>query len=267
MNNFFLIFKGFIIGVAKIMPGVSGAILSISFGVYERILYIISHPFKVKFDDLKFLLFLLIGAVLGIVLLCDTLKWCLNKYYFITMCVFIGLIFGGFSEITNEIKNYKLSYLFLFIISLCIVLFLTSLGSGGESSSNHYFIMGSIESATTIIPGISGTAIFMALGWYESLLETIKGVLTFSTPIDISFYFLSWFIISTILISWVITYAFRVRKNEAYVCVLGFMCASLFGMISSLFDYFNTFNLLLGIILFSLGYFITYKLNSLFSNF
>ena len=107
----------------------------------------------------------------------------------------------------------------------------------------------------------------MALGWYESLLETIKGVLTFSTPIDISFYFLSGFIISTILISWVITYAFRVRKNEAYVCVLGFMCASLFGMISSLFDYFNTFNLLLGIILFSLGYFITYKLNSLFSNF
>ena len=57
MNNFFLILKGFIIGVAKIMPGVSGAILSISFGVYERILYIISHPFKVKLDDLKFLLF------------------------------------------------------------------------------------------------------------------------------------------------------------------------------------------------------------------
>ena len=266
MNNFFLILKGFIIGVAKIMPGVSGAILSISFGIYERILYIVSHPFRIKFDDLKFLFFLLIGAVLGIVLLCDTLKWCLNKYYFITMCVFIGLIFGGFSEITNEIKNYKLSYLFLFIISLCIVLFLTSLGSN-SGSSNHYFIMGSIESATTIIPGISGTAIFMALGWYESLLETIKGVLTFSTPIDISFYFLSGFIVSTILISWVITYAFRVRKNEAYVCVLGFMCASLFGMISSLFDYFNTFNLLLGIILFSLGYFITYKLNSLFSNF
>lgn len=266
MNNFFLVLKGFIIGIAKIMPGVSGAILSISFGVYERILYIISHPFKVKYDDLKFLFFLLIGAVLGIVLLCDVLKWCLNKYFFITMCIFIGLIFGGFSEITSEINGFKFSYLFLFIISFCFVLFVTFLGSN-SGSSNHYFIMGSIESATTIIPGISGTAIFMALGWYKSLLETIKGVLTFSAPIDVCFCFLSGFIVSTILISWIITCAFRVCKNEAYVCVLGFMCASLFGMIFSLFDYFSIFNLLFGLLLFSFGYFITYKLNSLFSNF
>ena len=267
MNDFFLILKGFIIGIAKIMPGVSGAILSISFGVYERILYIISHPFKIKFDDLKFLVLLLSGATLGIVLLCDVLKWCLANYYFITMCIFIGLIFGGFSEITSEIKGFKLSYLFLFIISFCLVLFITNLGSGSSNSSNHYFLMGSIESATTIIPGISGTAIFMALGWYESLLETIKGVLTFNSSLMVSFWFLSGFLISTILLSWIITLAFRKYKSEAYVCVFGFMCASLYGMISSLFSYFNVFNLLLGAFLFFLGYFITYKLNSLFSNF
>lgn len=267
MNNFFLILKGFIIGIAKIMPGVSGAILSISFGVYERILYIISHPFKVKFDDLKFLFFLLIGAVLGIVLLCDFIKWCLIKYYFSTMCIFIGLIFGGISEITSEIKSFKLSYLFLFIISFCLVSFLTSLGSGGESSSNHYFMMGFIESATTIIPGISGTAIFMALGWYGSLLGTIKGVLTFSAEKNVSFYFLSGFIVSTIIISWFITFAFKKCKSEYYVCVLGFMCASLFGMVFSLLDYFSIFNLLFGLLLFSLGYMITYKLNNIFSNF
>ena len=267
MNNFFLILKGFIIGIAKIMPGVSGAILSISFGVYERILYIISHPFKIKFDDLKFLFFLLVGAILGIILLCDFLKWCLSKYYFITMCIFIGLIFGGKPEITSEIKGFKLSYLFLFIISFCLVLFLSFLGSGGESSSNHYFIMGSIESATTIIPGISGTAIFMALGWYESLLETIKGVLTFNAGWNVSFYFLSGFIVSTILISWIITFAFKKFKSESYVCVLGFMYASLVGMGFSLFDYFSIFNLIFGLLLFSLGYIITYKLNNLFSNF
>ena len=267
MNNFFLILKGFIIGIAKIMPGVSGAILSISFGVYERILYIISHPFKIKFDDLKFLFLLLIGATLGIVLLCDVLKWCLANYFFITMCVFIGLIFGGFSEITNEIKGFKLSYLFLFIISFCLVLFITSLDSGTSNGSNLYFLMGSIESITTIIPGISGTAIFMTLGWYESLLETIKGVLTFNSSLMVSFWFLSGFLISTILLSWIITLAFRKYKSEAYVCVFGFMCASLYGMISSLFNYFNVFNLLFGLLLFSLGYMITYKLNNIFSNF
>lgn len=266
MNYFFLILKGFIIGIAKIMPGVSGAILSISFGIYERILYIVSHPFKIKFEDLKFLFFLLIGALFGIVLLCDALKWCLDNYYFFTMSIFIGLIIGGFSEITCEIKDFKLSYLFLFIMSFCLVSFITSLDSS-NGSSNHYFLMGSIESLTTIIPGISGTAIFMALGWYESLLGTIKSVLTFSSNWNVSFGFLSGFIISTILLSWIITYAFKKYKCESYVCVLGFMCASIFGMVSSLFRYFSFFNFLFGLLLFFLGYLITYKINSLFSNF
>ena len=83
----------------------------------------------------------------------------------------------------------------------------------------------------------------------------------------VSFYFLSGFLISTILLSWIITLAFRKYKSEAYVCTFGFMWASLYGMISSLFSYFNVFNLLLGAFLFYFGYFITYKLNNLFSNF
>lgn len=267
MNSFFLILKGFIIGIAKIMPGVSGALLSISFGIYERILFIISHPFKIRFDDIKFLFFLLVGAGAGIILLCDFLKWCLINSYFFTLCIFIGLIVGGIPEITNEIKGFKIHYLFLFLLSFCFILYITSLRSSGENGTNHYFLMGCIESLSTIIPGISGTAIFMSLGWYESLLETIKDILTFSSELNISFYFISGFIFSTIIISRIISFSFKKFKNESYVCILGFMVSSLLDMFYSLFGYASFYNLLFGLFLFSLGYFITYKLNSLFGNF
>ena len=262
--------KGFIIGIAKIIPGVSGAILSISFGVYERILDIIGHPLKLKFDDLKFLFFLLAGAGFGIVLLCNGVKWCLNSFYFPTMLFFIGLIIGGIPEITNEIRDKKFSLLnvIIFIFSFILILMLTNLNSGSVNSNNHYFLMGIIESLTTIIPGISGTAIFMALGWYESLLDTINMVLTFRAPFHVGFYFIFGFIISTIMISRILNFVFKKYKVQAYFCVMGFMCGSLWCMFSDLLQSdFGFLDVFFGIILFTSGIFSTIKINNLFSKF
>lgn len=263
MNYLILLLKGFIIGVAKIMPGVSGAMLSISFGVYEKILSIIAHPFKIKFSDLKFLFFLLLGSFIGIVLLCDFLKWCLNNYFYYTMCFFIGLIVGGIPDIIKEVRG-KITIIdtFLFIVSFILIFLLVGLDSGNNSSSNHFFFMGAIESLTTIIPGISGTAVFMALGWYDCLLDTIKCLLTFSCSLNISLLFISGFVISTIIISWILSFIFKKYKRYSYICVLGFMLASLGEMISDL----SSINLL-GVILFFTGYYITYFSNNLFSNF
>ena len=70
MKYLILMCKGFIIGIAKIIPGVSGAIIAISFGVYERLVSIMSKPLQIKLKDLKFLFFLLLGAALGIGFLC-----------------------------------------------------------------------------------------------------------------------------------------------------------------------------------------------------
>ena len=54
MKYLSLILKGFIIGIAKIIPGVSGAVIAISFGIYEKLINIISRPLHIKFNDLKF---------------------------------------------------------------------------------------------------------------------------------------------------------------------------------------------------------------------
>lgn len=270
MNYLLLLFKGFIIGMAKIIPGVSGAVLSISFGVYEPLLNIMSHPLKIKFEDLKFLFTLLLGAALGILVFCTSIKWCLDKFYLPTMLLFIGLIIGGLPELTEEIKNKKTNKtsLIIFAISFTLVLIITNLSDTAKTTSTHYFIMGIIESLTTIIPGISGTAIFMAMGWYESLLDTINSVLTFTAPLTVSINFIGGFITATILISKFLTYIFKEHKIKAYYSILGFMGASLWTMFTDIFiNSFTIPELIIGIILFIIGIMSTIKINNFFSKF
>lgn len=265
MKSLILILKGFLIGMAKIIPGVSGAVLSISLGIYEKILNIISHPLKIKAQDLKFLTLLLIGASIGVLFFCWGIQWCLDKWKFATMLLFIGFICGGMPEITNETKKLNIKNITILIISFITIIFLTNL-SEKSGDSTHYFLMGTIESLTTIIPGISGTAIFMALGWYESVLETIHSILTFSCELKIFIYYFSGFIISTLLIAKLLNFLFKNYKTQMYFSVLGFMSGSITTMMINLIKITcNITEFILGIILFILGYIMTEKINSFFS--
>lgn len=271
MKYIMLICKGFIIGVAKIIPGVSGAIIAISFGVYERLVNIMSRPTKLNFNDLKFLVCLLIGAALGIGLLCKVVKWCLEIFYLPTMLLFVGLIFGGISEITNKIKAKRMSAkgLITFICCFSILYYLVNI-QGGNGNVIHdnfvYFLIGIIESATTIIPGISGTAIFIALGWYENLLGIFEGITNFSIDFFTLCLFLSGFIISTIMISKLISYLFNNHKSLAYTGVLGFMISSLVIMLEDTFSHgFSILEIIIGVCLFLIGTMMTKKINTFFS--
>lgn len=269
MKYLLLMIKGFIIGLAKIIPGVSGAVLSISLGVYERLINILGSPLKITFNDLKFLFFLLFGAALGILFLCNGIKFFLNHFYLPTIFLFIGLIIGGMPEIFNEIKGkYTFSNLIVFFTSFLIVLLITNLSHGTTYSNNHFFIMGSIESLTTIVPGISGTAIFMALGWYEDLLSLLNNLLTFNVSLSIAFSFILGFIITTILISKFLTFIFKNYKTETYFCILGFLSSSLWSMLDNVFkSNFSCANLFIGILLLCFGYLFTIKINTFFSKF
>lgn len=271
MKYLSLVCKGFIIGIAKIIPGVSGAIIAISFGLYERLVSIMSKPTKIRGDDVKFLIFLLIGAALGIGLLCKSVKWCLDVFYFPTILLFTGLIIGGIPEITNEIKKscLKLSNGIVFAFCFGLIYFLIHLNVVSNinvESDFVYFLIGVIESLTTIIPGISGTAIFMALGWYEKLLTFYESVASFNSNFMIVLLFFCGFIVSTILISKIITWLFINKKSLAYTGVLGFMCGSLLIMLEDAFsNNFSIINFIIGIILLFVGIWLTKKINSFFS--
>jgi putative membrane protein len=82
--------------------------------------------------------------------------------------------------------------------------------------------MGIIESISVIVPGVSGTAIYISLGVYDKMLN-----LYIHFPINHLIFFSMGFIISSIIILKIISYLFFKHKKETYSAILGFLCASI----------------------------------------
>ena len=135
---------GLIIGVGKIIPGVSGSVLAITLGVYEKIIYSINNIFK-DYKNLYYLSKLGIGIIVSIVFLSRIIIYLLSNYYTYTIFIFIGLICGSMKEITT---NTKLKYSYLTVLSFIIIIIL---GMSNISNTNHdgifyYLLSGFIES-------------------------------------------------------------------------------------------------------------------------
>jgi len=175
------VLKGFIIGIGKIMPGVSGSMLAISLNVYEKLLAIIADIKNITFPKFKFLFSIILGAMISITLFSRGVKWLLGSFYFPIMLLFIGLILGGLPDITNEIKtkkaNIKNILIFIFALTLSYTLtILDTVNVAGSKNIFSYFILGLIEAFSSIVPGISGTAIYMSLGVYDMILEFFSNI-------------------------------------------------------------------------------------------
>ena len=101
------ILKGMIIGLGKIIPGVSGSVLAISLGIYEKCIDIISNIKKELKYNIKFIFLLCIGISLGIICGSKIICFLLDSFYFPTMCLFIGLISSSIKYIVKKIKTKK----------------------------------------------------------------------------------------------------------------------------------------------------------------
>ena len=132
MKNIILMLKGMVIGVANIIPGVSGGTLMITLGLYEEIINTISHLFKNFKKNLKFILPIAIGMVISILLLSKVISLCLDKYPFPTTFFFIGLILGGIPLLWRKASaaKGKIGNWIVFIITFGIVLTFAFLKSG-----------------------------------------------------------------------------------------------------------------------------------------
>ena len=189
MKSIILLIKGFFIGVANIIPGVSGGTLAITLGIYEKLISTISHIFKNFKENIKFLLPIGIGAVLSLLCLSKVIKFTLTNYTLITILFFVGAILGGLPMLYKKVKSdIKVSNILIFVLMFALVLGLTFLGSGKDVSLTSLqlfdylklFLIGIVTSATMVIPGISGSAMLMTLGYYYPIINTISDLTNFS---------------------------------------------------------------------------------------
>lgn len=261
-NSIILILKGIIIGIAKVIPGVSGAMLAISLNVYEEAVRIVSNPFKYK-KEIKKILFLGIGIVISIVFFSNVVKYSLENYYLPTMLLFVGLIVGTISEITSNL-NKKVTYknIILFTLSMLVVFGLSIVSkNNGDYNTNFLGLIniGLLDAATTVIPGISGTAVMMIVGCYDGYLTMISDILNHIQPLII--YGIS-FLIFCLLFAKMMNYLFKKQKQNTYLVIMGFMVSSIIVLFQkTMTTNYSVPELLISLILLVIGYSISKKFN------
>ncbi len=274
-DKLLFIIRGFFLGVANIIPGVSGGTIAMTMGIYEDLIGSISGFFKNPKKSILYLLPIGVGAVLSILLMSKLISFCLDRYPAPTILFFIGLIIGGIPLLTKNIKNEKVKpyYLVLFLITFLIIMFMNFANVGSSemnlatmdlSKAILLFLIGMIAAGCMVIPGISGSFVLMLLGAYKPIISTIGDITNFAnlgTNLSILVPFGFGVLIGIILIAKILEYLFKKYEVPTYYAILGFIIASVIGLAVGIIGVkVSIIEIIIGIILFVLGSVIGYKL-------
>jgi len=184
MKFLFDILRGSAIGIANIIPGVSGGTLAVSMGIYDKIINSVTGLFRHFKKSVITLLPYGIGMILGLLGLSFIIEFLFARYPLPTVLLFIGLILGGVPALWQRIKGSKIGAIGILIFVLFFVLLVMLPIIAGEERTDlvltpdvitiiKLFFVGVIASATMVIPGVSGSMILMSLGYYAPILSSI----------------------------------------------------------------------------------------------
>ena len=274
-KNIILMIKGFVFGIANIIPGVSGGTLAMTMGIYEDMINSISHLFKDLKKNIMFLLPIGVGAVISILLMSKLINSCLENYPFPTTLFFIGLILGGIPLITKKIKDKEkrpLPFLLFFLtFSLVAIMAFMSEGDFSVNLSNPsifmyvlLFLVGVLAAATMVIPGVSGSFVLMLIGFYKPIVKVVSDLTNTSHMMHnllILIPFGIGVVVGIILVAKLIEFLFQKFETATYYAILCFVFASFIGLIKSIVGVDITMiQLFIGIVLFLVASVIGYKL-------
>lgn len=283
-ENIILGVKGFIMGIANIIPGVSGGTLALTLGIYERFIGAISHFFSNLKENIKFLLPIAIGLCLAILSMSRVIDYSYEHFPIPTTLFFVGLVIGGIPMLYHKVKGKKEGkqisswIILLMTFSLVIVMAFADQLFGTTAKVNLsgldlwgyiiLFFVGMIAAATMVIPGVSGSLVLMLLGYYYPILKVVKSLTKFENlgeNILIAGIFGIGVLIGIVLISKIIEFLLKKFETKTYYGVLGFIFASILAIPISTYNevenlVFSVPQILIGIIFMAIGGLIAYKL-------
>lgn len=178
-----------IIGLANIIPGVSGGTLAVSMGIYDKLIHCVTHLFKEFKQSLIFLFPIFIGMGVAIVGSAFGISYLFVHYPLQTNLLFTGLILGSLPPIWKSIKgnSIRIGYLITGLLFFLLVAGLALLnGKEGANADLSFgflnviklFLVGLVASATMVIPGVSGSMMLLLMGYYHPILESIQRFIT-----------------------------------------------------------------------------------------
>ncbi|MBU5473821.1 DUF368 domain-containing protein [Roseburia sp. MSJ-14] len=192
-----MILKGVVIGVANIIPGVSGGTMAVSMGIYDKIIHAATHLLSEFKKSMKVLIPILIGAALGLVVVARVIQIMFDKAPLQTNLLFVGLIVGGLPAMTKKVKgqSIRLPHIMACVLFFAFVVGLAAMGETEGAAADmtfnainvvKLFGVGIVASATMVIPGVSGSMILMIMGYYNPILKEVNrfidNLVSFNVP-------------------------------------------------------------------------------------
>ena len=189
------VLKGMVIGVANIIPGVSGGTMMVAMGIYDKLIHCITHLFSEFKKNVLFLAPIVAGMGLAIVLSSFTIEKMFESFPFQTSLLFVGLVVGGLPAIYKNVKGkqVKVGHIITCLIFLAVVVGMALLGEKEGNAANLAFSLGNviklfavgvIAAATMVIPGVSGSMVLLLLGYYNPVLSAISGFIRSALAFD-----------------------------------------------------------------------------------
>lgn len=235
------ILKGIGIGVANIIPGVSGGTLAVAFGIYDYIMEAVAEFFTApkakKIEYAKFLIEIGLGAGIGILAFARIIEYLFINYPMYTKVAFIILILPSIPLIVKG-ENYRdRKNILFFVIGFLSIMFLTYLAirfSGNSHVSEtikttfttSYYIKlvfcGFVAIGSMIIPGVSGSFLLLMLGEYQNILSYVNNF-----KIVPLVYFAIGMGVGAIGFTKVINYCLKKHRSVTLFFILGIIVASL----------------------------------------
>jgi len=189
-----LFIVGGVMGIANIIPGVSGGTMAVVFGIYEDLMDALAKFIKDSDNRIYYIIFLVVlfsGALFSILAFSKALGWAFDNYELMTLYFFMGLILGSIPVIVKTHNDMRINIpriiSLLIGIGAVVVLDIYQQGSGTSAQIIDYSqyniwnyiyftFCGVIAASAMIIPGLSGSFILLMLGVYRTVLDSISGI-------------------------------------------------------------------------------------------
>lgn len=255
---------GVAIGIGGVLPGVSGGILAISLGMYEKMMLAIGDFFHNIKANFKYLLPIVLGGGIGILLTSNVLSILIARYEAPLLALFSGLVLGSVPGLYTEVRKsgpIKWKHIIAALLGLGIVL-LFALGENSAVASGKIaeltipvsILAGAVLAFGVVIPGISSSFILIYMGLYSAVLGVISGVFDFSAlasggisgafarflEILVPLIFISLgFGICALVIIKIVNRMMKRHHSTSYAAIIGFVVGSVVLILPNAFAAFN----------------------------
>ncbi len=226
--------KGIIVGIGGVAPGLSGSVLLIIFGLYQRTLEALGTLFKDFKKNIRFLLPLAAGMFAGVLLFSKVIDFFLRNHEMPTRFCFLGLILGTLPMVWREVKKegFSKKYLLLILASVVLGTFLFSCGAGGfpqvtDPNLLQCILLGVAVAATAIIPGVDPAVFLSTLGFYEMYVAALAYF-----QLQILIPMVGGLAIGAVVISYGMSLLFRIFYTGSYSVIFGIFLSMIPNMLS-----------------------------------